>query len=74
MNWMMKNSRGKPDALLTFSAMSVVVVLLKILLNGVIYKGWTFGTIDATLVGAVLLPTVGAYTTKRVVGGKDDKP
>lgn len=74
MIWMMKNSRGKADALLTFSVMSVTVVLIKVLLNGVAFKGWTFGTIDASLVGAVLLPTVGAYTTKRVVGGKDDKP
>lgn len=73
MNWMIKNGRGRPDALLTFSATSVLVVLLKVLLNGVAYKGLTFGTIDAALVGAILLPTVGAYTTKRVVGGKDDK-
>lgn len=72
MRWMAHNSRGRPDALLTFAAWSVVVVLVKVLLHGVNVKGWSFGTIDAALVGAVLLPTLGAYTTKRVAGGKDD--
>lgn len=72
MKWMIRNSRGKPDALLTFSAMSVAVVLVKVLLSGVVVGTWTFGTIDAGIIGAVLAPTVGAYTWKRVVGGKND--
>lgn len=74
MIWMLKNSRGKPDALLTFSVLAVTVVLAKILLNGVVYKTWNFGTIDANLVGAVLVPTLGAYTSKRVFGTKEEKP
>lgn len=73
MTWMVRNSRGRPDALLTFAAGSVAVVLVKVLLNGVDVAGWTFGTIDAALVGAVLIPTLGAYTTKRVAGGKSDQ-
>lgn len=73
MIWMMRNSRGKPDALLTFAVISVTAVLIKVLLNGVVFRSWNFGTIDGNLAGAILLPTVGAYTTKRVVGGKEDK-
>lgn len=72
MIWMIRNSRGRKDALLTFSVMSITVILIKVLLNGVNIKGWSFGVIDASLVGAVLVPTLGAYTTKRVVGGKED--
>lgn len=77
MTWMLKNSRGRPDALVTFAAGAVAVILLKVLLNGVslaVLGGVSFGTIDATLVGAVLLPTLTAYTAKRTIGGKADAP
>lgn len=69
---MVKNSRGKPDALLTFSLISVLTVLGKVLLNGATIGPVHCGTIDAALIGAVLVPTVGAYTVKRVKGGKPD--
>lgn len=72
--WMLKNSQGRPDALLTFAAGAVAVVFLKLLLNGVSVHGWNFGTIDAGLIAALLTPTLGAYTAKRLVGGKTDAP
>lgn len=72
MKWMIRNSRGRPDALLTFSAAAVFVVLAKVLLSGVVIAGYSFGTIDALAIAAVLTPTLGAYTAKRVKGGKDD--
>lgn len=65
MNWMIKNSRGRRDALLTFSAGAVAVVLVKVLLNGVVAWGVTFGAIDAGVIAAVLAPTIGAYGWKR---------
>jgi hypothetical protein len=68
-----RNTRGKKDALLTFALASVAVVLVKVLLNGASFRGITFGTVDAALVGAVLLPTLGAYTTKRVAGTRPDR-
>jgi hypothetical protein len=73
MTWMIRNSRGRPDALLTFSVWGVVVVLLKVLGNGASFKGVSFGAIDAALVGAVLAPTLGSYVVKRVKGGKADE-
>lgn len=74
MRWMLRNSRGRPDALLTFAVAAVAVVLAKVLLQGVTVGTWSFGGIDAGLVAAVLTPTLGAYTAKRVAGGKADAP
>lgn len=70
--WMLLNSQGRPDALLTFSAGAVAVVLVKVLFLGVTFGSWSFGTIDAGLIAALLTPTLGAYTAKRVMGGKTD--
>lgn len=67
-----RNTQGKKDALLTFAVIGFVVVLAKVLLNGATVAGVSFGTVDPALVGAVLAPTLAAYTTKRVVGGKAD--
>ena len=64
------NSRGRPDALLTFSAGAVAVVLLKVLAHGVVANGITFGSIDAGTIGALLTPTLGAYTAKRIMVDK----
>ncbi len=70
MTWMLHNSRGRHDALLTFAAGAVVVTFAKVLANGVQVPGWSFGTIDPALVTALLAPTLGAYTAKRLIGGK----
>jgi hypothetical protein len=79
---MLKNSRKQPDALMTFSVWAVLFVLVKVLLMGVKVVWGThsfdFGTIDALVVAAVLTPTVGAYTTKRIMlapgGAKTEHP
>lgn len=69
--WMIKNSRDKKDALLTFAVAAVVVILIKVLLHGVTItigtKVFSMGAVDAGIVAAVLGPTLGAYTTKRVM-------
>jgi hypothetical protein len=45
------------------------VVLLKVLLNGasitIASHSYSFGTIDALTIGALLAPTLGAYTARR---------
>ena len=69
---MIRNSRGRPDALLTFSAGAVAAVIAKLLVSGVTIAGVGLGTLDAGLAAAVLGPTLGAYTAKRVMGGKAD--
>ncbi len=64
---MFTNSDGKRDFLLTASVTALATVLAKVLLAGVSFKGFTFGAApDAALVGALLVPTLGAYTYKRV--------
>ena len=73
MTWMVRNSRGHPDALLTFAVWAVFVVLAKLLASGVVIEGYVLGTIDAGIIAAVLTPTIGAYTAKRIAGGKPDK-
>ena len=72
--WMLVNSRGRPDALLTFAAGAVAVVLLKTLLSGVVVAGVTFGTMDAGLAGLILGTTLVAYTGKRIVVDKAAAP
>ena len=72
MKWMLRNSRGRPDALLTFSAGAVAIVFAKTLLHGVVAFGVTFGSIDPGMVAALLTPTLGAYVAKRI--GADREP
>lgn len=63
----LRNSRGRPDALLTLAAAALLVVLVRVLL-----AAWPpFQAIDAGLALALLGP-LAAYTTKRVRGGKAD--
>jgi len=69
--WMVRNSQGRKDALLTFALWGTLVVLVKVIVSGMVIGKITFGVIDATLATAVLVSTIGAYTTKRIKGAKD---
>ena len=64
-----KNSDGKRDPILTLAIFAVVVVLLKVLANGVSFTVMgapvSFGSIDGGLVGAILTPTLGAAVAHR---------
>lgn len=64
-----RNTDGKPDAVLTMAFMGFIVVLLKVLIGETTFDlgdhTYTFGGIDATVVGALLTPTLGAYVTRR---------
>lgn len=68
--WMLKNSKGEPDAMLTFSIIAFSVVMVKIAFNELTFLGIDFGKIDAGLVASVLTPTLGAYVLRR---GQDNK-
>lgn len=57
------------------STIGFIVVILKVLLMGVsiVIDGKpivTFGTIDATVIGAIITPTLGAYVTRRYMDKK----
>lgn len=75
MRWMMKNSKGKPDSMMTFAFWSFIVVSVVILLS--VVKSFTFrGTTfefhppnDALLLG-YLATCFGGYVTRRY---HDDK-
>ncbi len=41
------------------------VVMIKVLLNDVVWGQFTFGTIDAAVIAALLTPTLGAYAIRR---------
>ena len=74
---LLKNTAGKPDAILTMSVAAMVIVLLKVLLGGfsvtledtLVVDGVktviSFGAIDGTVIGALLTPTLGAYVARR---------
>lgn len=71
MPWI-KNTDGKPDAVLTFATLSISVVLIKLLFSGASltwppHFSWVLQTIDAGSIGAILLPTLGAYVSNRYV-------
>lgn len=78
MTWKLCNSRGRPDALLTFAAAGVVVVLGKLLLAGVTISAAgrtvSLGAIDTGAIAAVLTPLLGAYTAKRISGAEKHDP
>lgn len=69
MNMWIKNTDGKPDAVLTMTLAGFVVVLTKILLAGITIvmagREISFGSIDGAVIGALLAPTLGAYVARR---------
>lgn len=70
MTWMVRNSEGKRDAVLTMTLVGFAVILLKFLLAGVTVGSFTFGDVDATVIGALLTPTMGAYVARRYTDKK----
>lgn len=75
MRWMMKNSKGKPDSMMTFAFWSFIVVSVVILLsvvksftiNGVLFE---FHPPNDTLLLGYLATAFGGYVTRRY---HDDK-
>ena len=65
----MKNSEGRKDAMLTMAFMGLSVVLLKVLIGGIEFhigeKPVMLGTADASVITAILTPTLGAYVARR---------
>lgn len=77
MRWVwIENSDGKKDTMLTFSVVSMLVVIVKVLLGGLTFKfgdqSYSVMPIDATTIGALLTPTLGAYVARRYTDKKFD--
>lgn len=67
--YLLKNSKGKPDFAMTSAALSLAVVLAKVLAGGAVIQ-WgartiTIGALDASLATAVLAATFTAYVFRR---------
>lgn len=64
-----RNTKGRPDAMLTFAVVSFGVVLAKFIISGasISVSGHDihFGSVDAASIAALLTPTFGAYVARR---------
>lgn len=71
-----KNTSGKPDAVLTLTVIGFLVVIFKLLLSGISLEfdgnSYTVGDIDASEIGAILTPTLGAYVARRYTDKKHE--
>lgn len=70
MKWMLTNSAGEKDSMLTFAAISFAVITLNILLST--FETITFGTttihfqaLDSTIMAVYLGATFTAYVSRR---------
>jgi len=71
MPWL-KDRDGKQDPILTFATLAVSTVLFKLIFQGATLNwpphfSFTIAGIDATTIGAILLPTLGAYVSNKYV-------
>lgn len=76
MSLWIKNTSGKPDAVLTMTLLGFVAILFKFVLSGVSAEiagvPIDFGDIDASSIAALLTPTLGAYVARRYTDTKYD--
>jgi purine-cytosine permease-like protein len=77
MSWMLKNSKGKPDAMLTFAAISflvssfaVLMGVIKVITVGTVHL--EFGNADASLVLGYLGACFTSYVMRRNTKDKLD--
>lgn len=74
MGWMMRNSSGKRDAILTMTVWTVIIVLFRTLVSGLTFtlKGHpvSFNSMDAALAGALFGPLLAAYCGRRYTDKK----
>jgi hypothetical protein len=72
--WMLANSDGKKDGVLTMAVWCIVVILAKLLLAGITFKfngkDVNLGGVDAGVIAALLTPTLGAYVARRMTDTK----
>lgn len=72
MTWM-KNTKNKPDAMLTLSMVSLGLVWLKFLLSDMTIGPVMFGQLDGMVITSILAPTLGAYVARRYNDSSKDK-
>lgn len=70
MDLMVKNTDGKPDAILTMTVITLTIILLKFAVSGVTFAvdgshSINFGAVDSGVIASLLGPTLGAYVARR---------
>jgi hypothetical protein len=77
MGFWIKNSDGKPDAVLTMALVGFAIVLVKVLASGVTFAfqgvDYNMGSVDASTVAAILTPTLGSYVARKYTDKKFSK-
>lgn len=73
MIWIKHPRNKKPDTMLTFSVLALIVVLIKVALSGVTFYNINFGSIDAAIIAALLTPTLAAYVGRKYKDSPDEK-
>lgn len=63
--WVEHPRSKKPDAMLTLAVYSVAAVVLKFLFSDMTFGAVTFGDLDASVIAALLTPTLGAYAARK---------
>lgn len=73
--WLKHPRTGEADTMLTLGVLASLSAIGKFLLNGVAIeiadKTVNFGTVDATLIAAILTPTLGAYVVRKYKNSPD---
>lgn len=66
MNLWIKHPRsGQRDSMLTLSVVSLGVILVKFFLCDMTFGSITFGPLDASVIAAILAPTLTAYVARK---------
>jgi len=76
--WLKHPQTGQYSVTLSFAAGGFLAALGKFLLNGVTFtiagKAISCGSVDAALLGAMLLPTLGSYVTRTYIDKAKEIP
>lgn len=56
---------GQKDTMLTMAVIATLSAVFKFLANGVTIESVNLGTVDSTLLAALLTPTLGAYWARK---------
>lgn len=66
MKFWVEHPRSKqPDAMLTLAVYSVAATVIKFLFSDMTFGAVTFGDLDASVIAALLTPTLGAYAARK---------
>ena len=71
--WIEHPRSKTPDTMLTLAVAATASAILKFLVNGVVIGTVNLGSVDAALIGALLIPTLGSYVGRKYTDSPDKK-